>query len=59
MGTPDDMKRYKITHPRYMWSALDFEKAEVLDYLYQRLVDHVCREPGFALAGLCRPGRRL
>jgi len=42
MGTPDDMKRYKITHPRYMWSTLDFEKPEVLDYLY-RIIEEVCR----------------
>jgi len=42
MGTPDDMKRYKITHPRYMWSTLDFDNPEVLDYLY-RIIEEVCR----------------
>ena len=42
MGTPEDMKRYKISHPRYMWSTLDFEKPEVLDYLY-RITEEVCQ----------------
>jgi len=42
MGTPDDMKRYDISHPRYMWSTLDFEKPEVLDYLY-RITEEVCQ----------------
>ena len=42
MGTPDDMKRYKISHPRYMWSTLDFEKPEVRDYLY-RITEEVCQ----------------
>ena len=42
MGTPDDLKRYDISHPRYMWSTLDFEKPEVLDYLY-RVTEEVCR----------------
>ena len=41
MGTPDDLKRYDISHPRYMWSTLDFEKPEVLDYLY-RITEEVC-----------------
>ena len=26
MGTPEDMRRHEISHPRYMWSTLDFEK---------------------------------
>ena len=42
MGTPDDMRRHEISHPRYMWSTLDFEKPEVLDYLY-RITEEVCR----------------
>ena len=42
MGTPEDMKRYDITHPRYMWSTLDFEKPEVLEYLY-RITEEVCQ----------------
>ena len=42
MGTPEDMQRYKISHPRYMWSTLDFEKPEVLDYLY-RITEEVCQ----------------
>lgn len=42
MGTPDDMKRYDISHPRYFWSALNFEKPEVLDYLY-RITEDVCQ----------------
>jgi hypothetical protein len=42
MGTPEDIQRYKITHPRYMWSTLDFEKPEVLDYLY-RITEEVCQ----------------
>ena len=42
MGTPQDMKRHPVTHPRYMWSALDFEKPQVLDYLY-RITEEVCR----------------
>ena len=42
MGVPDDIKRYKITHPRYMWSTLDFEKPEVLEYLY-RITEEVCQ----------------
>ena len=32
----------KITHPRYMWSTLDFEKPEVLDYLF-RITEEVCQ----------------
>ena len=42
MGTPEDMKRYQISHPRYMWSTLDFEKPEVLDYLYL-VTEEVCQ----------------
>ena len=42
MGTPEDMRRHEISHPRYMWSTLDFEKPEVLDYLY-RITEEVCR----------------
>ena len=42
MGTPDDKKRHDISHPRYMWSTLDFEKPEVLDYLY-RITEEVCQ----------------
>jgi hypothetical protein len=42
MGTPEDMRRHAISHPRYMWSTLDFGKPEVLDYLY-RVTEEVCR----------------
>jgi len=42
MGTPEDIKRYEVTHPRHMWSTLDFENPEVLDYLY-RITEEVCR----------------
>ena len=42
MGTPDDLKRYDISHPRYMWSTLDFEIPEVLEYLY-RITEDVCQ----------------
>ncbi len=42
MGTPEDIKRYEVTDPRHMWSTLDFEKPEVLDYLY-RITEEVCR----------------
>ena len=42
MGTPEDMRRHEISHPRYMWSTLDFEKPEVLDYLY-RITEEVCQ----------------
>ncbi len=42
MGTPDDMKQYDISHPRYMWSTLDFDIPEVLDYLY-RITEEVCQ----------------
>jgi hypothetical protein len=42
MGTPEDIKRYEVTDPRHMWSTLDFEKPEVLDYLY-RITEEVCQ----------------
>ena len=35
MGTPEDIQRYEVTHPRHMWSTLDLENHEVLDYLYR------------------------
>ena len=49
MGTPDAIQQYKITHPRYMWSTLDFEKPEVLDYLY-RITEEVCQ--GYDMDGI-------
>ena len=42
MGTREDAKQYDISHPRFMWSTLDFEKPEVLDYLY-RITEEVCQ----------------
>jgi hypothetical protein len=49
MGTPDAIQQYKITDPRYMWSTLDFEKPEVLDYLY-RITEEVCH--GYDVDGI-------
>ena len=49
MGTPEDIQRYKITHPRYMWSTLDFEKPEVLEYLF-RITEEVCQ--GYDVDGI-------
>jgi hypothetical protein len=43
MGVPEDMQRYEISHPRYMWSTLDFERPEVLDYLYL-VTEEVCQK---------------
>ncbi len=42
MGTPADAQKYDMNSPRYWWSALDFERPEVLEYLY-RILEDVCR----------------
>jgi len=43
MGVPEDIQRYEISHPRYMWSTLDFERPEVLYYLYL-VTEEVCQK---------------
>ena len=42
MGKPEDREKYPNTDPRHWWSTLDFEKPEVMDYLY-RITEEVCR----------------
>jgi len=42
MGVPGDTKTYPSSSTRYWWSALDFEKPEVRDYLY-RITEEVGR----------------
>ena len=42
MGPPENAAKYDPNSPRYWWSSLDFERPEVLDYLYCILED-VCR----------------
>ena len=42
MGVPEDMKKYPSSSTKYWWSALDFEKPEVRDYLY-RITEEVGR----------------
>ena len=42
MGKREDMKKYNGNDPRYWWSALDFERPEVLNYLIAIIRD-VCR----------------
>ena len=43
MGVPEDTQKYPQSSPRYWWSTLDFEKAEVRNYLY-RITEEVCRQ---------------
>jgi len=42
MGKREDMKKYNGNDPRHWWSALDFERPEVLDYLIA-IISDVCR----------------
>lgn len=42
MGSPEDAHTYPMSHPRYWWSAMDFEKPAVPDYLC-RITEEICR----------------
>ena len=42
MGKAGDNKKYPSADPRHWWTALDFEKEEVRDYLF-RITEEVCQ----------------
>ena len=42
MGTREEAKNYRDSEPRYWWTALDFGRPEVLEYLY-RITEDICR----------------
>jgi hypothetical protein len=42
MGKAGDNKKYPSTDPRNRWTALDFQKEEVRDYLY-RITEEICQ----------------
>ena len=42
MGKPDDRKKYPHSDPRNRWTALDFQKQEVRDYLF-RITEEICQ----------------
>ena len=42
MGKPSDGKKYPHSDPRNRWTALDFQKEEVRDYLF-RITEEICQ----------------